>query len=146
MSAAVKPQFIAIKIASVAPTTESAPLMPQAQATICGARRLSRRMPAGIGSPSVIPTGSSSATATAILAARGKGIAQATTGEMNRFAPSATAAAAAIATSATRRKERHRQRVNRVAEQQHEPLQQRYLEQHEAGPECTEVRQPGKPA
>src|SRR3989442_13446476 len=72
------PQFIAIKIASVAPTTENAPFMPHAHVTIRGALALRTRMPAGIGTPSVIPTGTSIASAMSIRMKRGDGIDQAT--------------------------------------------------------------------
>ena len=50
-SVVLKPQFIAMKIASVAPTTESAPLMPHAHGIICGAFALSILSPVGIGRP-----------------------------------------------------------------------------------------------
>src|SRR2546427_832518 len=76
----LKPQFIAMKIASVAPTTESAPFIPHAHATICGARAFSRRMPAGMGMPSTIPIGTSVADAMRIRTPREKGIAHVTSG------------------------------------------------------------------
>src|SRR5436190_17804118 len=76
-----KPQFIAINIASVAPRTDRAPLMPHAHGTICGARELSSRIPVGIGMPSATPTGMSSAAAIAIRAVRDNGIAHVMIGE-----------------------------------------------------------------
>ena len=44
------------------------------------------------------------------------------------------------------REERDGQRIDRMAEQQHEPLQHRDLDQHEAGAERAEVGQPRQPA
>src|SRR5215831_11523804 len=82
ISVVANPQFIATKMASVAPTTESAPLMPHAQVSICGARALSSRMPAGIGTPSTTPIGTSVATAIAMRVARENGIAHVTSGVM----------------------------------------------------------------
>ena len=64
MSVVPKPQFIAMKIASVAPTTERAPLIPHAHDTMSGARIRSSRRPAGIGMPRATPIGTSVATAT----------------------------------------------------------------------------------
>jgi len=72
---------MAIKMASVAPTTERAPFMPHAQATICGAVRLSNRNPVGIGIPNARPIGTSIATATATRQPRDSGIAQVTIGD-----------------------------------------------------------------
>ena len=58
---------MAMKIASVAPSTDRAPFMPQAQATIWGARALSMRMPVGIGIHSAMPIGASIATAMQVV-------------------------------------------------------------------------------
>ena len=66
---------MAMKMASVAPTTDSAPFMPQAHGIICGARAASSRSPAGIGTPSRTPTGTSVTTATAMRPGLGNGIA-----------------------------------------------------------------------
>src|SRR5207245_2753726 len=74
----LQPQFSALKIARVAATTESAPFIPQAHVTICGARAFSRRMPAGIGIPSTMPIGTSVAAAMRIRMPREKGIAHVT--------------------------------------------------------------------
>ena len=81
----LKPQFIAMKMASVAPTTDSAPLMPHAHGIICGAFALSILSPVGIGSPSAMPSGASVAAAMAIRVARAKGIAHATRGVTTRM-------------------------------------------------------------
>ena len=43
------------------------------------------------------------------------------------------------------REQRHRQRIDGVAEQQHEPLQDRHLDQHEARAERAEIQQPREP-
>ena len=45
------PQFIAMKTASVAPSTDSAPFMPHAHGTSCGWDAANSRMPAGSGRP-----------------------------------------------------------------------------------------------
>src|ERR1043166_3651999 len=87
-----KPQFIAMKIASVAPTTDSAPLIPHAQATICGARELSSRTPAGMGTPSAMPMGTSVATAMTTRVVREKGIAQLMSGVDAAMTTNASAA------------------------------------------------------
>ena len=47
ISVAANPQFIAMKIATVAPTTDSAPLMPHAHDTIWGDRALNSRRRCG---------------------------------------------------------------------------------------------------
>ena len=162
----MKPQFIAMKIASVAPTTDSAPLIPHAHGIICGAVALSSRSPVGIGRPSAMPSGTSVATAMAIRVARAKGIAHATSGVTTTMmtqprtamsasddgarAPQAVvgeppAPRGAEAGAEQQREERDRQRIHRVAEQQHEPLQHRHLDQHEAGAERAEVREPRQP-
>jgi hypothetical protein len=49
--------------ASVAPTTESAPFMPQAHGISCGWVSDSSRTPAGSGTPISMPAGNISATA-----------------------------------------------------------------------------------
>src|SRR5690242_8598848 len=69
-----------MNIASVAPRTDSAPLMPHAHGTIWGAWALSRRIPVGIGTPSVTPIGSRRVAATAIRIGLEKGTAQLTIG------------------------------------------------------------------
>src|SRR5437588_7160800 len=80
MSVVPKPQFIAMKMASVAPRTERAPLIPHAQETIWGARERSNRMPAGIGTPSATPIGTSIATAITIRTPRENGMAHVISG------------------------------------------------------------------
>jgi hypothetical protein len=99
INVALNPQFIAMKMASVAPTTESAPFIPHAQVTICGARELSSRIPAGIGIPSSIPMGTRLITATAIRAGREKGIAHEMNGVTRTIdnSPSTTIPTSAIA-------------------------------------------------
>ena len=53
---------------------------------------------------------------------------------------------AAEAGAEQQREQRHRQRVDRMAEQQHEALQQRDLDQHERAAEAGEVGERSKPA
>src|SRR6266446_5808390 len=96
MSVVPKPQFIAMKMAKVAPTTDNAPLMPHAHDTICGALELNSRRPAGIGTPSATPIGTSVATAMRMRTVRENGIADAMSGVTMAMT---TMASAAMATS-----------------------------------------------
>ena len=158
---------MAMKIASVAPTTDSAPFMPQAHVSICGARARRSWMPAGIGTPRTIPIGTSTVTAIAMRTGRAKGIAQFTSGvtpathahaddrdagDRQRRRPlqagprQPAAQRGAQPGSQQKREQRDREREHRVAQQQHEPLEHGDLDQHEARAEGAEVPQPRQPA
>src|SRR5947209_3005393 len=97
-----KPQFIAMKIASVAPTTDNAPFIPHAHATRSGARRLRSRRPVGIGTPRTTPIGNSRTMEIAIRTAREKGMAHATIGVAIATSRSAIAATDALAVEPAR--------------------------------------------
>ena len=160
---------MAMKIASVAPTTDSAPFMPQAQVTICGAR--ARQQPhAGRhrDAQQHADRHQRDRRRSAIRTVRENGIAQAMSGVTTPIDSSADARRSpsdgdrrsrrsesvarpaaqrgADAGAQQQREQRHRQRVHRVAEQQHEPLQHRHLDQHEAGAERAEVDEPRQPS
>ena len=60
------PQFMAIKTASVAPMTDSAPFMPHAQGTRAESFAVISRMPAGNGIPISTPAGAISSTVRAM--------------------------------------------------------------------------------
>ena len=63
------PQFIAMKTASVAPMTDSAPFMPHAQGTRAESFAVISRMPAGSGIPISTPAGAMSSTVSAMRSA-----------------------------------------------------------------------------
>ena len=131
--------------------------------------RCSMRSPVGIGMPSATPIGTQhrdgdqhprapretespsrrSASATTMNASA----TTATVSDADRAAaPRAVAPsnrrlhAAPSAGAEQQREQRDGQRVDRMAEQQHEPLQHRHLDQHEAGAERAEVHQPREPS
>src|SRR2546428_13692463 len=83
---------MAMKMASVAPRTDRAPLIPQAHGNICGARALNSRTPVGIGIPNARPIGTSVATAMAIRVVRANGMAQLTNGVTTTITAMAIAA------------------------------------------------------
>ena len=158
-----KPQFIAMKIARVAPEHRERAVdapgpghhlrRPRAAAAACRPASECR---------AATPIGTSIATAIGDpRRARENGIAQLTSGvgddddhepiaaidDDARSPPIARSVASskpaaprrAEAGAEQQREQRHRQRVDRVAEQQHEPLQHRHLDQHEAGAERAEI-------
>ena len=161
-----KPQFMAINTARVAPITDRAPFMPHAHGTRAESRAAIRRMPAGKGIPISTPAGVIRRTVSAmrwaceaLIAARMIGRQRDDTenrdaddaqedeldGAPQRGVADAAADEAADAGAEQHGKQRDGQRVDRMAEQQHEPLQQRHLDEHEAGAQHAEVSEPARP-